>query len=158
MKSCPAAKNKQLLPNGRCRSAPSEPVHEDELLADPEAPLQYLRLDAVQFGLLKVAGVIERPHADAHLLVGAHQEAHLGERPARRGGKPLEVRSVIPESLRPGDPMTVTWKLGAQGGKPEDLGPALAAMLLQFGADVEALEPPTLRDEVILRLKASVHA
>jgi len=34
---------------------------------------------------------------------------------------------------------------------------ALAAMLLQFGADVEALEPPTLRDEVIRRLKASVH-
>ena len=35
---------------------------------------------------------------------------------------------------------------------------ALAAMLLQFGADVEALEPPTLRDEVIRRLEASVHA
>jgi predicted DNA-binding transcriptional regulator YafY len=35
---------------------------------------------------------------------------------------------------------------------------ALAAMLLQFGADVEALEPPTLRDEVIRRLKASVDA
>ena len=35
---------------------------------------------------------------------------------------------------------------------------ALAAMLLQFGADVEALEPPTLRDEVIRRLKASADA
>src|SRR5439155_151534 len=35
---------------------------------------------------------------------------------------------------------------------------ALAAMLLQFGADVEALEPATLRDEVIRRLKASVDA
>ena len=35
---------------------------------------------------------------------------------------------------------------------------ALAAMLLQFGADVEALEPATLRDEVIRRLEASVDA
>ena len=35
---------------------------------------------------------------------------------------------------------------------------ALAALLLQFGADVEALEPPTLRDEVIRRLKASADA
>jgi len=35
---------------------------------------------------------------------------------------------------------------------------ALAAMLLQFGADVEALEPATLRDEVIRRLKASMDA
>jgi proteasome accessory factor B len=35
---------------------------------------------------------------------------------------------------------------------------ALAAMLLQFGADVEALEPATLRDEVIRRLRASVDA
>ena len=31
-------------------------------------------------------------------------------------------------------------------------------MLLQFGADVEALEPATLRDEVIRRLEASVDA
>ena len=35
---------------------------------------------------------------------------------------------------------------------------ALAALLLPFGADVEALEPPTLRDEVIRRLKASADA
>ena len=35
---------------------------------------------------------------------------------------------------------------------------ALAAMLLQFGADVEALEPATLRDEVIRRLRASMDA
>jgi proteasome accessory factor B len=35
---------------------------------------------------------------------------------------------------------------------------ALASMLLQFGAAVEALEPPTLRDEVIRRLEASVDA
>jgi predicted DNA-binding transcriptional regulator YafY len=35
---------------------------------------------------------------------------------------------------------------------------ALAAMLLQFGADVEAMDPATLRDEVIRRLKASLDA
>jgi proteasome accessory factor B len=35
---------------------------------------------------------------------------------------------------------------------------ALAAMLLQFGAEVEALEPPTLRAEVIRRLEAFVDA
>ena len=35
---------------------------------------------------------------------------------------------------------------------------ALAAMLLQFGADVEALEPPSLRDEVIRRLEAFADA
>jgi proteasome accessory factor B len=35
---------------------------------------------------------------------------------------------------------------------------ALASMLLQFGADVEALEPRTLRDEVIRRLEAFADA
>jgi len=35
---------------------------------------------------------------------------------------------------------------------------ALAPMLLQFGAEVEALEPPTLRAEVIRRLEAFVDA
>jgi proteasome accessory factor B len=35
---------------------------------------------------------------------------------------------------------------------------ALASMLLQFGAEVEALEPPSLRDEVIRRLEAFADA
>jgi predicted DNA-binding transcriptional regulator YafY len=35
---------------------------------------------------------------------------------------------------------------------------ALAAMLLQFGAEVEALEPPALRDEIVRRLEAFVDA
>ena len=35
---------------------------------------------------------------------------------------------------------------------------ALAAMLLQFGSDVEALEPTSLRDEVIRRLEAFIDA
>jgi proteasome accessory factor B len=35
---------------------------------------------------------------------------------------------------------------------------ALASMLLQFGAEVEAIEPPTLRDEVVRRLEAFVDA
>jgi proteasome accessory factor B len=35
---------------------------------------------------------------------------------------------------------------------------ALASMLLQFGAEVEVIEPPTLRDEVVRRLEAFVDA
>ena len=60
-----------------------------------------------------------------------------------RGGKPLEVRSVIPETLRAGDPMTVTWKLGSKGGKFAGKVVAVDAERHRFA--VEAQPDQTLR-------------
>ena len=42
----------QFLPDGRRRDAPREAVNQNHLLADPEASLQHLGLDALEFGVV----------------------------------------------------------------------------------------------------------
>jgi proteasome accessory factor B len=108
---------------------------------------------------LEDAGEGSRPpdgfHAIDHVEAGPWQ--NTAEDRALVAAAPGTV--VLVESTFPGverlESREAGWVVLAIPAADEQ---ALASMLLQFGADVEALEPQTLRDEVIRRLEAFADA